>query len=341
MVSHPGVGKTQAISIVEHFLSKHSQIHILPTTVTREQLYNEMQEHSVRKINGVDIEIMCSSVALPDELGVFVKPRDFEFMQDLTKFYDCRQLFTYKTKNAGENRLENISMTILGGTQPETLRKILPPEAFGMGFAARFVLVFSNEEVRQPPFSGPPLDQVLEQGLINDLKTITQLSGEFLFHKDSEKKIEAWYAEGMIPAPSDRRLLSYSKRRLLHWLKLCIIVCASESDHTLITPSHVDLAKDIMLETETEMALSFSAMGEASSISQIENVYSFITAEHTRTKRGIEEWKVRDMLIREMPLYAIKSAMQEMENAGWIKIGPGDEGKRLIYPGRNVYTPPS
>lgn len=340
LVARPGVGKTVAIDLAQHFLRRLGEkLHILPSSVTKEKMYEEMQKNAVRTVDGTsNVLSMCSAVALPDELGVFIRPKDFEFLQDLIKLYDCIKLFTYATKNAGSNRLENVSLTILGGTQPDTLRKILPPEAFGMGFAARLILIYSSEKRRMSVFDGGKmLDASVDEMLTHDLKEVFNLSGKYVFSTDAVKYIEEWNSNGMKPEPHDRRLESYNTRRVIHMLKLCMVSAASRGDELLITERDAEFARQTMLEAEGEMSLCFQSMGENSSITQVENVYAFIVAEYEKSgKKGVEEWKIRDMLLREMPIYAIKTAFQEMHGAGWVTYTGDTEGMRLVFPARRA-----
>lgn len=340
LVSKPGIGKTVSIDLIENLLRQVDDgINILPTTSTKEQIYNEFQGKAIRKVNGADFETMCSAVALPDELGIFIRSKDFDFMQDLIKFYDCKKLFTYKIKHGEGNRLENISLTIIGGTQPDTLRKILPSEAFGMGFAARLVLVYSDERIRHSVFGRAELDKAQEALLAADLRTIYKLSGKYVFTSDAERLLETWYSGGCQPVPSDRRLASYVERRLLHTFKLSIIFAAAAGDNLIIEAEHVQSAIDFLIQTEEDMPKAFSAMGENSSINQIENVYSFLCGEAPKHKGGgVPEHLVRDVLIREMPIYSVKQTLQEMQFSGWIELSTGEEGQRLIFAKRKVQT---
>lgn len=335
LVSRPGVGKTNAVNLAEHFLRK-LKVNILPTAVTKEQLYNEMQAKADRRPDPVhQILTTCAAVALPDELGVFIRHKDFDFMQDLIKLYDCIKLFIYATKNAGVNRLENVALTILGGTQPETLRKILPPEAFGMGFAARLILVYSNERIKLGVFSGGEMDAAVENMLTQDLKEISELSGKYVFEDKASELIEHWYVGGMKPEPSDRRLESYNQRRLLHLLKLCMIHAAARHNDLIIGLKDVQDAVELMLVTEQDMALCFQSMGEGNAITQLENVYSFILGEFAKGgNKGVEEHIVRDALLREMPIYTLRAAFNELSLAGWVRFVGEVEGNRLVYPTR-------
>lgn len=333
LVSKPGVGKTNAINQAEHFLRK-TKVNILPTSVTKEKLYIDLQAKAERRADPV-LQIVTSStgVALPDELGVFIRHKDFDFMSDLIKLYDCIKLFTYETKNAGSNRLENVALTILGGTQPESLRKILPPEAFGMGFAARLILVYSSDRQKLGVFDEVDLDAAAETHLIADLQKIFEISGKYVYEEKAAGLIEDWYSSGMKPEPVDRRLESYCQRRLLHLLKLCIIHAAARRQELIITERDVEDARDLMLLTEIEMPLCFQSMGEGNAITAIENVYSFIIDAHAKAgNKGVDEWKVRDALLREMPIYQLRAALSELQHAGWVRFVGNTEGTRIVYP---------
>lgn len=334
-MSTPGIGKTVSIDIIENLLRATSdQINLLPTTSTKEQIYNEFQQKAI-KFNGAE-EAMCSAVALPDELGIFIRSKDFDFMQDLIKFYDCKKLFTYKIKHGEGNRLENISLTIVGGTQPDTLRKILPPEAFGMGFAARLILVYSDTRIRHSVFGRTELDKATETLLVQDLKEIFKLSGKYVFSNDAEQLLETWYASGCKPVPSDRRLASYIERRLLHVFKLSIIMAAVQSNNLIIEADHVRDAIAWLIETEENMPKAFSAMGEHSSIGAIQNVHAFALGLLSQYPKGIPEHLIRDNLLRESHVMGIKAMLNEMVYSGWLEISPGEEGQRLIFPKQKV-----
>jgi hypothetical protein len=101
----------------------------------------------------------------------------------LTAFYDCKDHWTYHTKLDGEQKLNNLCLGLLGGSNPEFLREALPEAAIGSGLTRRMVLVYTSG--RSEPVPYPQMNKGLFPSLIHHLNKISQLNGSFLVTNDT------------------------------------------------------------------------------------------------------------------------------------------------------------
>lgn len=74
-----------------------------------------------------------------------------------------------------------------------------------------------------------------------------------------------------------------------------------------------------------------------SSAQLVEEVYALIVSESTKYKNGgVPEGLIRDMLMREMPIYSVRQTLLEMQHSQWIDMSTGEEGQRLIFAKRKL-----
>ena len=240
-------------------------IKVAAEAITREALVEAIQEaataHGDQKAG---IVAMHSSLTIfSKELTVFLGFNNQTLMSDLTDWFDCDDLWTYRTKHCGVYEILGVWVNLIGATTPELLRSALPQDAVGSGLTSRMIFIYEDRKYKvvPAPFLSPAEEQLVEKLRI-DLEAIYMLSGEFKITEDFLDLWADWYTkqEGNPPFKSPQ-FSGYFERRPSHILKLCQILNASRTSEMVITAFDLTRAINILEATEVKMATAFSGVG--------------------------------------------------------------------------------
>jgi hypothetical protein len=199
------------------------------------------------------------------ELTVFLGYGNLQLMSDLCDWYDCRNKWTYRTKNMGTDEIIGVFVNLFGGTTPSLIRSAMPLDAIGGGLTSRIIFVFEEDIARcQPmPFLSDAQLGVREQ-LRLDLERIYSMHGDFKVTKEFLDIWTEWYVGQHKVNPfedSGHRFEGYFRRRPVHVMKLSMIVSASRSDRMIVEASDFQRALGILEEAEKKMPNTFSGVG--------------------------------------------------------------------------------
>jgi hypothetical protein len=142
------------------------------------------------------------------------------------------------------------------------------------GFSSRALFVVQNKP--RPPRPRPVKSdrtKELELMLIEDIKAIHQLKGEFRWTRDAEIHFDEWYVREYDKIDkADVRLRAYYGRKGEHLLKLAMVLSASRNDSMLITPFDIDSALTFLGQVEAQMAHAFRGFGLANSTKNVDRI---------------------------------------------------------------------
>jgi hypothetical protein len=144
-----------------------------------------------------------SQIALiVSELGTFLGKEQYNIglIQKLTDFYDCKAVDDDTTKGTKTITLEDIYVTLLGGTNPDSLKDCIPPEAFGDGFLSRVVMAYQDKAVKIYPMPSGIPGAPSPNDLSIRLATLAEMhSGEYHLSEEAQKHYDTWYKEEFHP----------------------------------------------------------------------------------------------------------------------------------------------
>tara|TARA_R100000808_G_C2139349_1_gene147290 strand:- start:803 stop:1981 length:1179 start_codon:yes stop_codon:yes gene_type:complete len=262
-------------------------------SVTREALIRELKNSNATQVDPDDgsMHLHASLTVVSPELTVFLGYNNSALLSDLTDWYDCRDRWTYRTKNMGTDDIVGVWVNLIGATTPELLQTTMPRDAIGGGLTSRIIFVYEEKKgkIVPAPFLSPE-EVELREWLVTDLEKIGMLSGEFKITKKFLDKWIEWYtAQEDNPPFKDLRFSGYIERRPNHVLKLCIILSASEGDSKVITDKHLDRALKILGKTEKKMPYTFSGVGKMETADVMARVMATIATNGTMTFSSLLE----------------------------------------------------
>lgn len=293
LVGPSGSRKGTAMNLGYPFL-RELGVRLAAEAITREALIKDLKMSSNTQIDSQGRPLIhCSLTVHSQELTVFLGYNNMQMMADLCDWYDCKDRWTYRTKNQGTDELIGVWVNLLGATTPDLLRSTLPADAIGGGLTARMILIFEKRKAKSvtTPFLTEE-ELKLREALLSDLEKILMLAGEFKLTKEYLEYWNYWYpAQDAHPPFTDLRLSGYVERRAIHALKLSIVANVSRSSEMILELKDLHRAIAFMEEAEKKMSYVFSGVGKAQLADVLVKAWTFIALNKSvRTSQLMREF---------------------------------------------------
>ena len=273
---------------------KEVQVKIASESVTREALIRKMKNSTANFVDPQTklVHYHSSYTIFSEELSVFLGQSNVKFLADLTDWYDCKDKWTYETKNSGgEETINGMCLNLLGATAADWLVSILPQEAIGGGFTSRVIFVAEENKRKTIPEHTPTKrEMLLKTALVEDLEHVANLAGQFIFTPDARDTYTSWYSETEqlmgkgVFAINDPRFAGYCDRRATHVRKLSMLFSASRGNDMMIQPDDFERALKTLRAAEVKMPRVFAGLGTARFAAVTEKVIQFLMAKKEVTR---------------------------------------------------------
>jgi len=222
-----------------------------------------------------------------DEIVDFFGLGNFDLAALLAKLWDNLDDYSERVKNSDSVKILKPTVNLLGGITPESLQLALPKEAMGQGFMSRIILVYADAQKQRITFPKPPAPEETAK-FIEFFRRLRSFGGEMHFEQKAADLIDTIYQNWRNTL--DVRLESYSARRFMHLLKLCMILAAT--DFTLrISVDHVIEANTILFYTEKDMVLAMGEFGKSKYSEAIGKIITALSMADANTMTVAELWK--------------------------------------------------
>ena len=198
-----------------------------------EALEIAMAEIELEKATGKKIGSKVSeSFICAGELANFLGFANFDFASFLGDIWDKDEVHEVSYKSAGEFKIHNPLVNLLGGNTFEGMMKTLPPEMMGQGFLSRCIFVYAPASKTKIAFpTGNNL--VDDKELLDFLAYFSNFEGEITLDESAKAVLTGIYETW--PGIGDHRFKAYSGRRFTQLLKLCMLeaICARRTKITV------------------------------------------------------------------------------------------------------------
>lgn len=269
-VAPPGiVSKSTTLRIGQNLLRQLKGIHFGPEAITWQALVTHLAESTegIPLANGTFMPMSALSIA-SGEFGTFLNPHDREMVDILVALWDGQTgIFEKKTKTSGHDRIENPWLNIAACTTPAWIQGNFPEYLIGGGFTSRCIFVYASKKRRfiaYPSMEMPKAFKDLENKLVEDLRTLSLLTGEFHLTPEAVAWGTEWYEKHYAKTDNilaGERFAGYWARKQTHMHKLAMILSAAQGNDLIISAKHLESAEKILTVNERDMPHVFSAIG--------------------------------------------------------------------------------
>ena len=284
LVAPPGiVSKTTTASLAMNLLRKVPGIHFGPDVVTWPALVTAFASSTEGfEVDGL-IHPMSAITLESGEFGNLVNPRDEDMVNLLISLWDCKEgVFDKRTKNCGEDKVENPWINMIACTTPAWIAGNFPEYMIGGGFTSRCLFVYAAKKAKLVAYPGrtaPADHEEKKQRLIEDLTAIAGLKGEYRLTPEAEAWGEAWYERHHTVRSAnlqDDRFGGYLARKQTHIHKLGMILAAAQGDTPVVTADHLMIADQMVTDLEPDMSFVFERIGKSDAAVYAERLVSFV-----------------------------------------------------------------
>jgi len=270
LIGPPGrVAKSTAIRMGRRILLGVENIFFGPDSITKEELIRQMAKIGMG-------EKQAAMTIHSSEFSSLIDPSGVMMISFLIEIYDGDIAYRYATKGQGRDNIQNPVLNILGATTPSWIATGLPIEVLEHGFIARIIFVYADRPKKLVPFPTRPNPELVRK-LTNDLDHISRLEGEFIWGEGAKDLYRKYYHTLDKTMPTDYRLGGFHSRKKVHMLKVAMLLSIAESDELVIRTVDIEIAWELLVSVEKDMARAFSAVGRHSGASDIEIILERIT----------------------------------------------------------------
>lgn len=290
IIGPSGVRKGTAITPAQRLL-KEVGIKLSAESITREALIRELNKSKQDRLPDGTIKTHSSLTILSPELTVFLGYQNNQLMMDLTDWFDSPDDWTYRIKNGPSDEIKGVWINFLGATTPKMLKASLNTDAIGGGLTSRIIFVFEKDRGKRVLFPFSKINNGDDKEmLIDDLVTIKMNQGEFMFTEDFLNAYAEWFHESQEVFEEKHKgspLEAYATRRQIHHIKLSCILNISRNGEMVVTGEDFKRSAKILEETEINMPMTFSGVGESPEALVLSRIIGFISYRKEVTIREI------------------------------------------------------
>lgn len=243
----------------------------------------------------------------------------------LTQIYDTHyhKDFSYDTLSGGERRIKKPYVTILGSTTDDDWQMYLQKGSTRGGFLARFFI----QDERIPARINPLIkreERMSLNPLIDSLKEISKIKGEFCWSESGGNLFEEWYVslrEGMIENP-DKDKTGVLNRIHDQAIKIAMLLSLARGHELIIKLEDMEDAIRSCTEFMTLTKQLTAGSGEGELSLKINMFLSDLlrAKDHVLTHRKIIQKRVGDLSVED-----ITKIVELLSQGGLIEIVRGQE----------------
>lgn len=331
LVAPPGrCRKSSAISIGSRILSELQGVTLGVERTTPESLIQDIEMAESYFDIGPRVYGHCSLTCISKELDTLMSVKPEDMLKLLTDLYDSQvhDIWTYKTKGSGMNRITGVWLNLLGGTVPDFFQGPLIQRSIGLGFTSRCIFVFADRRRHRSLDCDDRLVRKLQKGM----EEIHKLRGEFFFDAPGEVFFRDWYLNLPNEAETIEALSPYYERKHVHVIKLSMILSACEGGNNMtIGKQHIQSALRILEKTEAKMTRVFGGTGRAPTAPDSDRILQQIAM----ARGGISEASLIERNYKQIDLPPLRMLLETFVSMNMVRLDIKNGQKWYTYIGRD------
>ena len=286
-VAPPGVvTKSTTAGLALSILREVPGINFGPDVVTWPALVECFCDATESFQYGDTFHTMSSMTLESSEFGNLFDPRDRNMVDLFVNLWDGKQGdFRKVTKGSGQDTIENPWINLIACTTPSWIAENFSKYMIGGGFCSRCVFVYADKKEKFIAYPKRNMEaanfpfESHRKKLLEDLKQIAAMKGEFTLTEAAYEWGEQWYSAHYNSTPlhlQDEQFSGYIARKQSHLHKLAMVLSASTSSSLIIEKEHLQIADEMVTDLEQDMAKVFAKIGRSEKALDVEKLLSFV-----------------------------------------------------------------
>ncbi len=329
LVGPPSVGKGTAIIPAVDIAKEAGVINYISDRITSEKLIEKLATGfggGVKTAQGQIVYVHNSSATIVSpELPIFLQAS--EWMLPLMCDLWDEKGFSYDTKTKGTYDVKDSSVGLIAGCVPDYIRKLNKDSTSAItgGFTSRCIFVYETEQSQRIawPSNNGHLGLV-KQDLIDDLREIDKLRGEFKFTEKAKLLFSKWYNDIKIDQFESEVLTGFKGRMRSHVFKTCMALSVSENDNLTIDEANMFNAIQLIEGIKNKVDVTFRSVGESPLAAAQERIRMYIEKHPLVTRPQIMKSNYRHVTDE-----ALTQILFILEAAGVITTS--NTGGKIVY----------
>lgn len=300
LVGHPGLGKGRAINPAVGILRESGCANIMSDKLTIQYILETISRGfpsaQMSPTGGIGLGFDSSCFISAPELQVFLSTSDA--LPSLAELWEGKDgPSDYGTRGKGLVKISKPCPSLLGGCTPRQIVKSIPNEAIMSGFTRRVNFVYGLEKSRSIPW---PIQRVgndtSRDALVDDLRAISQVSGEFTFDPVAKQFFEKFFKDSeQIDEFADEATATYGTSRWAHALKLAMALTLARGDDLVINFVDMSLAINAINKCYDDLQRVFRAVGDSNETVSMDKITRFLELKGFSTYEDIMSVMYRDV----------------------------------------------
>jgi len=322
LMGSAGARKSTAVNTGKKILRLAGYETFAADAISKEMFLADMGRKNAEPLD-LDIETLVDdnpteTYVVAEEFNDFIGQGDLPFVTRLTKLWDNMDEYRHPKLHGKSVYIYKPTVNILGANTQQNFSMAIPPEAIGNGFCSRFLFIHSEPTGVQITFPKQPSHEDRDW-LVDRLKEMKhRCAGPMTISDEAIPICERIYKE--FRPIDDYRFEHYSTRRLTHFLKLCIIIAASDT-RKIVTAADAINANTVLHYAERRMPKALGEFGKARNSSTAAAILDVLNRA-TEPKSVNEIWKfVSKDLNKYNELQDIIVNLTKAEKIQLVKIG--------------------
>lgn len=324
------------ITIARSFMEDR-RITVFPERITPEELSRESsqitQAFNCKESNKP--KFSSTWIVLAEELSVFLREKNTDFMAMLTNMYDSRDSWINATKHQGSDIVLGGFPNIIAASAPSWFPYMFTPTTIGGGFTSRFLFVVEKaKRVTIANSADYPLNEELRDSLDYDLDVIMAANGRFKWSNRAKNLYEEWYndydsrfqnGESIIP---DIAFDGYTSRRATNVLKIAMCISLSRNSELIMEQGDIQKAITELEKLEKNLPGLFDSVGKSRYSHEISLIKEFMERIKVASKTQLMR-----ALGTSVDRISFEVAIKSLIDQGVLNYEPGTKGNK----GRYIY----
>lgn len=284
LIGSAGTRKSSAIKLIKKLMIAAGYTTIAAERTSKEKFMHDLSRQSESGTDILDENLFGKSNDSSDVTPMFIaadEANDFfgvnnvDFLSILGSLWDWNGKYENRIKTGSSDWIPNPTISILSGNTPTGFSTAFPSSIVGQGFFSRLLIIYGEPNGKRITIPRRP-----DSGETNEIIRLLQAikmssSGVYGYSGQAFSLLDKIY-QTYTPI-DDPKFESYSNRRIVHLLKLCLVVAAARLEKSISEISVIQ-ANTYLTYIEALMPKALGQFGKAKSADVVHKVLEYIYA---------------------------------------------------------------